>query len=288
MYTAKIENSFGEILTLTQDETDYQVLKVMGLNPAPAQVNMTNIAGLDGARFNSSKLETRNIVITLRLNGEVEDNRQRLYQFFRTKDFCTFYFRNKNRDVFILGYVETVEVDLFSAGEIMQISIICPYPYFKSIGAVTFDISDRVAGFEFPFSINADAPEPFSMLIENRITDVFNDSETETGVEIIIDVLRMCSQIEIVNTDTSGTMKIAGAYSRGDRIVINTNRGEKSIYLYNGTTKTNIFSNMVKGSEFFQLKPGSNHFRYHVDGNFFEEDLNVAIFFSFNRVYRGV
>ena len=182
MYKAEIENAGGEVLTLTGNEPSWQILSITGLNPPNAQVNVTNIAGLDGAKFNSSKLNTRNIVIMLKLNGNVEANRQLLYRYFRTKEACKFYFKNENRDVFIAGYVETVECDLFSNGEILQASIICPYPYFKSMAEIIADISNEVAGFVFPFSINIGEPIPFSMYISNKVTNVQNNSESETGI----------------------------------------------------------------------------------------------------------
>ena len=91
MYIAKIENSNGSILELTGNEENFQIVSITGLHPPEAQINVTTIAGLDGARFNSAKLNTRNLVITLRLNNNPEDNRHLLYKYFRTKEACTFY-----------------------------------------------------------------------------------------------------------------------------------------------------------------------------------------------------
>ena len=105
MYTAKIENSGGEVLTLTWAESKWQVFDITGLDPPAAQINLTNLAGLDGARLNSTKLGTRNIVISIKINGDVEGNRLDLYRFFRTKEACTFYFTNGRRDVKIEGVV---------------------------------------------------------------------------------------------------------------------------------------------------------------------------------------
>ena len=52
MYEARI-TAGGDTLTLTGNETDYQVIKIDGLNPPQAQINVTPIVGLDGAVFNS-------------------------------------------------------------------------------------------------------------------------------------------------------------------------------------------------------------------------------------------
>ena len=154
MYTAQIENSSGNLFTLTGNEPVYQILSITGLNPPNAQINTTTIVGLDGAVFNSSKLETRNLVLTIKINGDVETNRLLLYSYFKTKDKCTFYYSNNSRDVSIEGYVESVECDLFSNNELAQISIICPYPYFKALTQIITDFSNVTPQFVFPFSIN--------------------------------------------------------------------------------------------------------------------------------------
>lgn len=286
MYTASIENSNGEVLTLTNNESNYQVISIKGLNPPSAQINTTNIAGLDGAKFNSAKLNTRNIVIMLKINGDVEENRQLLYQFFRTKENCVFYFSNNNRNVSIAGYVETVECDLFKNGETMQISIVCPYPYFKNISDIVVDMSNETALFTFPFSINLGDPIAFSIYNATKITNVVNGSESTTGIIINIDILSAINEIQIKNVDSDETLTLNYAFQENDEVIINTNKGQKSISLIRNGVKTNIFSALQKNSVFFQLQVGSNRFGYIVDGG--ETDADVFITFTYTTLYRGV
>ena len=286
MYTAQIKNSTGDILTLTQNETNYQVVSITGLNPPQAQINTTPIAGLGGAVFNSAKLDTRNIVITLKINGDIEANRQSLYNMFRTKEQCTFYFKNENRNVYIEGYVETCEVDLFSNGERMQISIICPSPYFKSVDNIETDISSTVAAFVFPFSINIDEPIAFSTFDTNREVDIYNSSESETGLQISIYCDTSVNAIEIKNTTTGDDFELDYAFQAGDQIMINTNKGQKSVKLTRNGVTTNLFSALQKGSVFFQLSVGDNNFSYLADNG--ANNAHVFITFIYSTAYRGV
>lgn len=287
MYTAKIQNSNGNILTLTGNESQWQVVSITGLNPPKAQVNTTSIAGLDGAKLNSTMLETRNIVIMLRLNGNnVESNRQLMYMYFRTKDTCTFYYQNQNLDVSIQGVVESVECNLFAKGEMMQISIVCPFPYFQSIDEITADISNETAAFSFPFAIDIGSPVEFSLYQNNRVTNVFNNSESETGVTIEIDVLNSVNSVKIINTATGDYIAISSAFVAGDRIIICTNEGQKSVKLVRNGATTNIFSSVQRGSTFFQLAVGDNEFSYQADSG--ASDSFVFIVFRFSNLYRGV
>lgn len=285
MYTAKIETAGGEILTLTGHEAVYQVIDISGLNPPPAQINTSTIVGMDGAVFNSSKLNTRNIVLTVRINGDVEANRLNLYKYFRTKESCTFYYKNGTLDVSIGGYIETVECGLFTNSETAQISILCTYPYFKSIAQVIKDFSHEVAAFEFPFSINIGEPviiSEYSMTLIN----VFNASESETGATIEIAVNADVDTIDIKNTTTGEEFALDFAFEAGDYIMINTNIGEKTVTLMRDGAQENLFRALRQGSDFFQLAAGNNVFEYTAGG--IVENPNVFIVFKFYNVYRGV
>ena len=286
MYQASIENSRGESLQLTGNEANYQILNIEGLNPPQAQINTTPIAGMDGAKFNSAKLQTRNVVITLKINGDAEANRIQLYQYFPTKEQVTFYYSNSSRDVFIKGYVNSCEVNPFSQSEQMQISIICPQPYFKDIDEIIADISNVTALFEFPFSIDEDEPIPFSSYEQNKVTNIFNEADVKTGVIIQIDILEAVNDILIRNTSTGDTFELNYAFQAGDRVTINTNSGEKSVQLLRNGVTSNIFSAIVAGSVFLQLESGDNPLGYQVDNG--ANDEYVYIVFSFYSMYRGV
>lgn len=286
MYTAKIENRNGIVQILTGDEPTYQVLDIVGLNPPKAQINTTTIVGLDGAVFNSAKLETRNIVLTIKINGDVETNRLHLYSLFRTKEWCRFYYSNGSRDVWIDGYVDSVECGLFTNDEQAQISIICPYPYFKSVDEIIDDISNTVAAFHFPFSINVNEPIPFSTFELARETVVYNDSSSETGLEIEVYFSNTVNKIEIKNTRTGEDFTLVYPFVDGDRVVINTNKGQKSVRLIRDGETINLFSALQKGSVFFQLTAGDNVFSYLADDG--TSNNSVHIIFRHYTQYRGV
>ena len=61
MYIAKIENKSGQSVTLSQNETAYQIMSITGLNPSPAQINLSESVTMSGGRFNSAHVGSRNI-----------------------------------------------------------------------------------------------------------------------------------------------------------------------------------------------------------------------------------
>ena len=107
MFTLKVENAKGAILELTNNEEDFQVTNIDGLNPPNANINTASYANGDGSSYNSSKIPNREIVITIYINGNVQKNRLTLYKYFRNKEWCKIYYQDDFRDVYIEGYVQT-------------------------------------------------------------------------------------------------------------------------------------------------------------------------------------
>lgn len=286
MYEAKIENSGGEILSLTGNENRWQLFDISGLDPPKATVNLTNLAGMDGALFNSAKVSTRNLVISLKITGDIEANRLELYRFFRPKHSCTFYFKNKRRDVKIEGVVESAECPQFTNKEIMQASILCPTTYFQDIEEIIADMSDSSAGFVFPFSIDIDEPIPFSEYTIGKQTSAVNTSETDVGVLFEVFFLAAASKIMIVNVGTGETMEASYSFLPGDTLKISTGTGNKKVTLVRGGVARNLFLALSDDSVFLQLEPGNNTFSYLVDDG--ANDQNARVMLRFRELYAGV
>lgn len=285
MFELRIENPEGESIILTGRETDYQVIKILGLNPPKGAINTTLLAGVDGARFNSSRLETRNIVITVKIHGDTETNRQRLYTYLRTKENCKIYYTSDNRNVWAEGYIDSFECNLFSNSEEAQISIICPDPYFKDVDEIVSDISATINNFTFPFSINLNDPIAFSTFDATRTANVYNEGSSG-GMEISINFEDDVSEIEIRNTVTNEHLTLDYSFLDGDSVVINTNSGKKSIMLTRNGVVSNIFTALQSGSTFLQLRTGDNFFSYLADSGTKNESVYVTFIHSTR--YRGV
>ena len=275
------------MLKLTGKEPLYQVINIEGLNPPNAQINTSTIVGMDGAVFNSSKLQTRNLVLTVKINGDIEQNRLNLYSYFRTKEWCKFYYANGSLDVSIEGYVDTVECNLFTNAEMAQISIICPYPYFRSIYEVSQDFTNVLKKFVFPFSINIGSPVVISEIDDSGIVKIFNSSEAENGFIAYVNFLDDASSLEIINTFTGDDFKVVYSFLENDSLIINTNKGRKSINLIRSGSVINLFQALQTGSVFLQLLPGINTFNYKVSGSV-ENNDDIRIILKYYNILRGV
>lgn len=283
MFTLKVENKNKQILELTQNEENYQVVHVDGLNPPEAEIYTNAVAGMDGEKFKSTKLQMRNLVLTIKINGDVEANRLHLYEYFRTGAWCKIYYSNDSRSVFIEGYVETIENDLFTISQEMQVSIVCPDPYLKSLMTIYADISKVFGMFEFPFDISAEGIE-FAGIEPDREVVVINAGEIETGLLITLTASETVQTPIIYNVGTGEFIKLNITMQAGDVILIDTNKGHKTIKKISGAITTNVINSFDSGSSWLQLNTGVNVFTYTATEG--AELLKVEM--EANLLYEGV
>lgn len=276
-----VTNYLGDSLVLNlarPEESGFVVKSVTGLGPGTANINTTEISTNDGGLYNSSRLSTRNIVITLGFlwKDSIEDIRQKSYKYFPIKKKLTLLIETDNRQAEIEGYVETNDPNIFSKEEGADISIICPNPFFYSSGAdgsnttVFYGIDPM---FEFPFSNESLYDALLEMgSIQNQHEKVITyNGDAEIGVTITIHAIGEASNITIYNTGTREIMKIdtdklsaltGSGIIAGDDIVICTVKGNKSIKLLRSGKTTNILNCLDKNTDWFQLAKGDNIFAY--------------------------
>ena len=260
MFELSVQNERGERLELTNNP-DFDVLAVYGLNPAPAVINTTPISGIDGTRYNSARIGERNVVISLNIRGDIEDNRIKLYKYFMVKKPIRIFYKNEHFDVYIDGYVDMFENDFFTMLQQPQISILCPNPFWKSSIETEIDFDSVTALFEFPFDIDAEGI-PFSELGEVQ-TIYFNAGNVETGG--IITFTALADNVinpTFYNVTNNTFFGVEVTMEQSDMIVINTQKGEKSVYLLHDGTKTSLMNNRTAGSSWIVFEPGINEIQY--------------------------
>lgn len=282
MYTLKVKNDRGDRLTLTGNP-NYTVYKIEGLSPPPATINSSVNTTMDGSTINSTRVENRNIVVYMTIEGDVEENRINLYKYFPVKKAVTLYFTNGTRDVSIEGVVELIECDLFTNKQIAQISLICAKPYFKAASELVTQFSGIVPLFEFPFAIPAAGVE-FSTIETGLRKTILNTGDVETGAIITLSATGTVENPVIYNVFTRNRIALNFTMQPSDVIVINTNPGQKSINLIRGGLTTNILGYMTKDSTWLTLQSGDNVFTYSTDSG----EANLSVVFSTTLLYSGV
>jgi hypothetical protein len=221
--------------SLTADPR-FSVINVDGLNPAPTTINTSANSG-DGAIFNSAFLQSRNIVITVVFNGDIEDTRKAFYTLFPLKSRITLRVKNKNYDVRIDGYVEAIDIALFSQRQQAQVSIICPDPFFINSGS-TVSRSSVVSGVP-------------------TIT-VTNAGDFEVGFYLNVTFTGDVENLNVRNTTTGKSFIVSATFQNNDNFILKTQRNELSVQRWRSGVTTTLLSSVDGGSDWIRLAKGEN------------------------------
>lgn len=278
-----VENSKGERLTLTRNY-NLEVIQVDGLTPAAAIISSTVVGTLDGEKFSASRTDKRNIVITVSFVREPERCRIQMYRFFQPNKPVRLFITTDTRDVYIDGYVESAEGNLFESGQKMQISVICPDPYFRLAAKAAGEIGHVIDMLEFPVVLPAEGIV-FSEINTTGSSKVINEGDASTGVEIKLTASDIVSGITIYNTDTGESFSIPNiSMAEGNEIIINTVNGRKKAIMNTGTGTVNIISELADHVDWFQIEPGVNTFSIECTSG----GDNLKAEFFINEKYVGV
>lgn len=163
------------------------VRNIEGLGPVKAEIASTPLATGRGEQYQGVTTGKRNIVISLGLNPDWEDQtmstlRQLLYRYFMPESWAKLRFTSDHLPVVdIEGYVESFEPNMFSQDPEIQISIICPKPDFVQTDAsILYGVVDDGAA-EHVFEYNGTIETGYELRIEASLANL-----TYTGDVVII------------------------------------------------------------------------------------------------------
>jgi len=260
-----IENEYGVKIKATGNENRWQVTSLTGLNPPPAVISTSAIPNIDGSRFNTSRLDNRNIVLTMAINGDVEGNLETLNRVISPKRYIKVYYNTGEKDLYAEGRVETFEYDKFEGSKIMvQTSILCFDPYWHSQEKDEQTFKKHIGLFEFPFSMAAEGIA-VSELVETTENRISNLGTVVSGLEFTIEVTSPVVNPYVQNITTGEKMTFNLTLNRGDVLKVNTARKTKYIRLYSNGQTTNVLNKLANGSKWLTLAIGDNSIVYGSD-----------------------
>lgn len=190
----------------------YQVTNIEGLGPVTAELTTSGYAGWDGALMQNTRTGMRNIVMTMEyqpdyVNNSVESLRQNLYEILPPKAKVELRFKTGPEMVTrrIYAWVESHEPVLFTEKPTVQVSLLCPDPYFTSLSGVTVSGLAMTAFQMGPSLGSADTEFKLTLYPDRGLTWVSIDNLQEPKI------------------NWSGELRT------GDVFVLSTLKGEKQI-----------------------------------------------------------
>lgn len=228
------------------------VFGVDGLGPVKAEIASTPFATGRGELYQGGSTGKRNIVLTLGLNPDWQEQtmaslRQLLYRYFMPEAWCKLRFFSDHLPVCdIEGYVESMDPNIFSKDPEIQVSIICPKPDFIEANATVLTGLVDDGTIEVVYDYVGTVETGLELRIDSTPANV-----AYTGDITISNTAFEIPQIYVVEDITINTAKYFKLSS-----VRNAKRVQ-NISLVDGAP-TNLLAKLTADSVWPVIKPGEN------------------------------
>ena len=248
-------------------ETDLiQLRNVDGLDPVKASVNTSPRGSVDGASYTGSSVLSRNIVLTVHPNPDwdlwtYESLRRLVYQYFMPKRETRLVFYSDDMvPVEISGVVEDVSVNIFSKDPELNVSIICPDPYFTALDPTVVTGQTGPSGVD-PIIVDYNGTVETGMHV--KVTATPDPAPSDIGIQIGDPLVTYFAALATVNP----TMYFEMSSLAMQKYVQNVNIGTGVI--------TNLLSkvHIQEGSLWPSFQPGENEFSVITDHGIHDWEL---------------
>lgn len=259
----------------------FDLTNVDGMTGVANDIAASTTPSMDGDKINNIQTQPRGIVLDLRIKDcvSVEEAKRYILRSVKPKQKGKLVLNQAGRELSISGVVEAISMPRFEQEIIMQVTLYCSNPYWQDVENVLLEISRVLNMHYFPLDVGGLAFPVEGVVMgeyDTNMTRTYtNDGDAECGMIITIVALADVLNPAIYKPDGS-YIGVNDSMVLGDEIIINTNRGEKSI-TKNGV---NILSKIKPGSTFLQLDTGDNELTINSDG---DTEGNVYFTLSFKR-----
>ena len=284
MFELILENAAGDQLTFGMG-SPFTITAIEGLNPPDSTINTSNVALIDGAKYNSSKMNMRILNIAFAIEYDAAKNRIEVYKVLKSKQYVKVIYNGQYRQVFIEGYISSMPITYFDMKQIVTVSIVCPAPYFREAQEIVNNMRNIISTFHFPFASEA-TPELVFGYINNDIEiRIENEGDVDCGMILELYARNAVSNPKIYNYISQEYIGISIELQTADLVTIDTRQGHLSAKLLRNGVETNIFNNVMQGSTWLQLPANGGSFVYEVATGS-TGDLDVT--FKHTNLYEGV
>jgi len=279
-------NKDGVSMRFTErDLTPFILVSADGIYDAINNVHVSENTMIDGAQYQGSTAKFRNIVLTLKDDGNFPEDRNSLNQLFKDNEVGLLEISENGQNVRVIDYyVESMKSTGTFGVRYHTISLICPDPFFYDPNDTTVYMASWVSNFEFEFEDEGEGFE-FGYQSAERIQNIVNDyAEDNIGMTIRISCSGAVVNPSIIRVE-SDTHITVGSTAKpletqvGDVVTITTGTGNKHVYLTREGTTTEINEYLTEDSDFIQLMRGNNNIGYSADSG--EEYMTVGISYRF-------
>ena len=244
----------------------FDLINADGLTVANTSIATTTTPQIDGDTLQNIQANPRPITLDLQIKSglDVERAKRQILDVIKIKKRGTLTFiqgaGTEQRTIEISGVVQTISMPRFTNAVIMQVSIYCNDSFWQDVNDVIVEISRIIAAHHFAVYFPVDNPIPLGVIDRQMQQTYNNDGDVDTGMIITIIATGTVTNPKIYNQNGE-FIGVDDTLTVGDKVVINTYKGKKTI-TKNGVS---IFNKITSGSVFLRMETGTNVFSINAD-----------------------
>ena len=264
-----LTNKKGQTLDLLNNADKFILISAEGLHGVETDISETESPYLDGVNIESVKALARGIELTFKLVGEVKESIDFFTSVVKSKQIVQLTEIEDDKEIFIEGVATIPPYSRMQAFCEITLSIYCGQPYWQDVQRLVGIISSVLDLLNFPSEGQFFTPNgrPFGVIDNTSLEKTFVN-EGDTAVGMIININARGEVVEPRISCSSGEqdgwfIQVNLTLQQGDELVINTNKGQKTITIngldtYNGQPILNYLE--FRGKDWLQLEVGENTF----------------------------
>lgn len=271
----KITNNRGDSI---QFGRHFKLMNGLDLSALSADVSYSQ-STRDGANYQRTVMDIRDFDLEFYLDKKsrdywwVEERRREAFRVFNPKhnpmklEFTT----KGDNNYYLMANLEgapSFPVGFDNNNKAWQKGLLqftCSDVNIYNASSTVVEIATWVGAFEFPLEIPEEGIE-MGYRSKSLIANAYNDGDNDTGMIIKFRASATVLNPSLINVNTYQLLKLNFEMQGGDVIEVSTYIGKKTVTLIRNNVRSNIFNSVdYLVSDFLQLEPGDNLFRYDAD-----------------------
>lgn len=263
-----LTNKNNQTLDLLNNLDKFVLISAEGLHGVETDFQETESPYFDGTNIESAKALSRGIELTFKLVGDVKESVNFFTSVVKSKQKIRLTEIEDDKEIFIEGIATIPPYSRMSAFCEIVLSIYCGQPYWQDLQRFVGAIASVLDLLNFPSEGQFFEPNgrPFGVIDTSLEKTFTNDGDTSVGMVITINARGEIVNPRIVCSSGSQVgwfIELDLTLQEGDELIINTNKGEKSILInaidtYNGQPILDYLK--FNGKDWLQLETGENTF----------------------------
>lgn len=263
-----LTNKNNQTLDLLNNLDKFVLISAEGLHGVETDFKEVESPYIDGVNVENVKALARGIELTFKLVGDVKESIDFFTSIVKSKQKVRLTESEGDKEIYIEGVATIPPYTRMSAFCELTLSIYCGQPYWQDIQRIVGAIASVLDLLNFPTEGQYFTPNgrPFGIVDTSLEKTFVNDGDTSVGMVITINARGDVVEPRIACSSGSQLgwfIQVNLTLHEGDELVINTNKGEKSI-LINGVDTYEgqpILDYLVfSGKDWLQLETGENTF----------------------------